>query len=84
MGTSNHPKLDPLKHVETPMVMEKIEVMQRCCIPCPYFLMKMKMKVKVNVVVVRVVVRVVVVATFFDAFCFVFVFFNGDPARAGR
>jgi hypothetical protein len=35
-------------------------------------------------VVVRVVVRVVVVATFFDAFCFVFVFFNGDPARAGR
>lgn len=61
-------------------VMEKIQVMQRCCIPCPYFLMKMKMKV----VVVRVVVRVVVVATFFDAFCFVFVFFNGDPARAGR
>ena len=41
--------------------MEKIEVMQRCCIPCPYFLMKMKMKMKVNVVVVRVVVRVVVV-----------------------
>ena len=30
-----------------------------------------------KVVVVRVVVRVVVVATFFDAFCFVFVFLTG-------
>ena len=30
-----------------------------------------------KVVVVRVVVKVVVVATFFDAFCFVFVFLTG-------